>query len=103
MLKRLERIGNTLFEMHQSAASVEEMKAFLMQEGYAEHQIERCVRDLLKLGVLPIVVAESLGVMLSTDEKIKFLQIKRMKGSGSGCAGILLAFLMLMGIAISVA
>jgi hypothetical protein len=111
MIKRLKGIGNELDHMEGKGDNAAQMRAYLNQEGYTDRHIQKCARDLVKVGFIHPMTAETLGLRFTREEKSKHLatyqhefdrDASKSMGESNGCAGILVAFLGLTGLALSI-
>ena len=112
MIKRLKSIGQKLDEMQFiEGASRAQMRAYLNQQGYTDGHIQMCAQDLVKLGFISSHTAKTLGLSFTRMEAIDIDKRWRYEmnrddsesmGESNGCAGILVAFLGLTGLALSV-
>ncbi len=110
-IKRLKSVGQKLDHMRIEGASSAQMRAYLNQEGYTDRHIQMCAQDLVKLGFIMAQTAEALGLSFTLEERIHVNLRSRYEherddsksmGESKGCAGILVAFLGLTGLALSI-
>ena len=117
-IKRLKSIGQKLDHMRMEGASSAQMRAYLNQEGYTDRHIQMCAQDLVKLGFIMAKTAEALGLSFTLEERIHVntrwqyehdrdqykydREDSKSMGESKGCAGFLVAFLGLTGLALSI-
>ena len=89
-----------------------QLRAYLNEAGYPDHHIEGYVRHLAEVGFIHPRTAETLGLRFTRKERLILLDIhkfvwdravaKANHPGSSGCAGIFVALMSLMGLAMSV-